>query len=356
MFFYFKFNFFLKRGSRMVKKQLALAVIIGALTTHVSYAAQHDDTVPTTDLVGNAIHQEAITRTLSPINSHISNIQMLQSLVNAPQTAALNRATGLSAGDTVSGISLWGSTIYTDFEDDDSNSKYDGDGLSVSIGADKSFMDGKLISGLSLAYDDSETDSDFNSGGTDTDSFTISPYVSYMINDTYGLDFSAGWGEGDTDLHRNDILGDKNTGSQDSDHYFYSAGVSGNHWLKNFSLGWRVGYYHSWTRYDSYTETNKATGTTTKYNDSSNTIGQIAASGQVGYYLTSWMPYFKLVYENEVSHSDPVAGDDDDGFVWELGANFFGTGSLSGGVSVSTISGRGSYDNTTAMGRLSYSF
>ena len=343
----------------MIGKHLTVILAMGSLAIPVVHAAdqQQDlENTPTIDVIGTTIQQEAMTRTLAPISTRIEAIQLQQSLANAPQAEALGLITGLDAGDTGSGINLWGSTIYTDFEDDDSSLGYDGDGTSFSIGVDKNFFAGKLISGLSLAYDNSETTSDFNSGGTDTDSFTISPYVSYMINNTYGIDFAAGWGEGDTDLHRNDFLGNKNSGAQDSDHYFYSAGISGNHWLQNFSLGWRVGYYHSWTQYDSYTETNKATGATTDYDDSSNRIGQLAVSGQVGYYLSTWMPYFKCIYENEVSHTDTLAGDDDDGFVWELGANFFGSGSLSGGVSIATKTGRGSYDSTTAMGRLSYSF
>ncbi len=346
----------------MVRKQISLVAIILILSTAFAYAAPGDwvfdnwseDGLSMTTMFDTGMHQETITRTLQPINSHINFIQFRQSLVNAPETAVIAYETGLSAGDAASGLSLWSSSIYTDFEDDKTGSKYDGDGVSVSVGMDKAFMDGMFVSGLSLAYDDSETSSAFNNGGTDTDSFTISPYLSYMLNNTYGLDFSFGWGQGDTDMHRDDLLGVKTSGSQDSDHSFYSVGISGNHWLQNISLGWRLGYYYSKTNYDSYTETD-TDGLTTNIDDSSNKIGQIAASVQAGYYLKTWMPYVKVTYENETTRS-PSSAADDDGFVWELGANLFGSGPFSGGASISTKSGRGSYESISAIARLSYAF
>lgn len=341
----------------MVGRQIFLVVTMLMLTAGFANAFPHhlqdNDQLPTS-VMDIGLHQEATIRTLQPIISHINVIQLRQSLVNAPETAAIAYETGLSAGDSATGLSLWASTIYTDFKDDKTGSEYEGDGTSVSFGTDKAFMDGKLVSGLSLAYDVSETSSEFNKGGTDTDSFTISPYLSYMLNNTYGLDFSFGWGKGDTDIHRYDWLDVKNSGSQDSDHSFYSIGVSGNHWLQNLSLGWRVGYYYSKTNYDSYTETDEF-GFTIDIDDSSNKIGQVSASLQAGYYLKTWMPYVKVIYENETNRS-PSSDSDDDGFVWELGANLFGVGSFSGGASISTKSGRGSYDSISAMARLSYAF
>lgn len=337
----------------MGRKQISLVIVALMLSAGFAYAEFHEEE-PLTSVIGTGLHQEAVTRTLQPITSHINVIQLRQSLVNAPETAAIAYETGLSAGDTASGLSLWVSNVYTDFEDDKAGSEYDGDGISVSVGMDKVFMDGKLVSGLSLAYDYSETSSDFNNGGTDTDSFTISPYFSYMINNTYGVDFALGWGQGDTDIHRDDWVPVKYKGSQDSDHSFYSVGVSGNHWVQNVSLGWRLGYYYSKTNYDAYTETDGA-GTTTDIDSSSNKIGQVSASVQAGYYLKTWMPYVKVIYENETTRS-PSSDADDDGFVWELGANIFGSGNFSGGASLSTKSGRGSYESISAMARLSYAF
>lgn len=338
----------------VVGKRILLLIVMFTLVASLAYAQHEEES--TTSLIGTGLLQEQVVRTLQPITTHINIIQLRQSLANAPQETAALLKTGLSAGDEGAGLNAWGSVVYTDFEDDTVGAEYKGDGQSVSVGIDKALLAGKLVTGLSLAYDVSETKSSFNNGGTDTDSYTISPYASYMLNDTFGLDFAFGWGGGDTDMHRNDFLGDKNSGSQDSDHSFYSVGFSGNHWLQNLSLGWRVGYYKSRTSYDSYTETNQVTGFTSVIPSSSNKIGQASASCQIGYYLQTWMPYVKTTFEKEVSRSSSSASNDDEGLVWEAGVNFFGAGSLSGGAALSTNSGRGNYDNTTFVANLSYRF
>jgi len=337
----------------MFKKQFFLVILLIFVSASFACAEEWEEDLDPVALSGTSSHLEATTRVLQPIYSRISDIQLSQSLVNAPHSAAILRETGISAGDEASGLNLWLNGVYIDFEDDTTGAAYDGNGTSFSVGADKSFGDGKLVAGLSMSYDMSETSNKTDAGRTDTDSFTFSPYLSYMFNNTYGVDFSFGWGQGDTDVQRYDWLLQKNSGSQDSDHSFYSIGVSGNHWLRNVSLSWRLGYYYSKTDSDAYTETNIATGVSSVVPESTNKVGQVAASLQVGYYLGTWMPYAKVVYENETTRTQSTATNDDDGFVWEAGASLFGSGPFSGGVSFSMKSGRGSYDSMNAMARLS---
>lgn len=321
----------------------------------VVYAFGEEHSTSLVDSAVTSSHQERVDRTLQPINYRISDVLFRQSMVNAPQLASIFGETGLAAGDESLGLNGWGNIIYSDFEDDSTGAAYDGDGTSFGVGVDKSFLDNKLIGGLSLSYDMSETNDDFG-GDTDTDSFTISPYLTYMLNNTYSVDFSFGWGEGDTDIQRYDVLSQKNSGSQDSDHSFYSLGVSGSHWLDMMNLSWRVGYYSSRTNYDEYTEKNVATGLVTTTPESTNKIAQASVSFQVGYYLETWMPYAKVAYEKDTSRTKSTANNDDDGFVWEAGANIFTSGPFSGGASISARTGRGDYDNISGMARVSYAF
>ena len=81
---------------------------------------------------------------------------------------------GLAAGDQASGLSFWANTGYDDWQIDDRKSESDGYLSTVIVGADYRPLD-SVVLGLSLIYEHSGIDTDYNNGDLDQDGITIAP-------------------------------------------------------------------------------------------------------------------------------------------------------------------------------------
>ena len=120
-----------------------------------------------------------------------------------PRNYPSSSSIGLSGGEheDVRRINIWASGTYSNYEDTLSSTDMDGETWNATAGVDYLFLDW-LIAGLSLGFEDSDTDTNFNRGNVDTDGVTVSPYVLFLLNQYISVDGAVGYSDIDIDQDR----------------------------------------------------------------------------------------------------------------------------------------------------------
>lgn len=263
---------------------------------------------------------------------------------------------GLSAGGVDGKLSLWANGSYSDVENDHAPTAYDGDVVTGFVGADFRVSD-EWILGLSLGYDSSDIDTTANSGNSETDGYTVAPYVAYVITPNHSIDAMAGYAWSSTDQTRL-AAGATVTGDSDSERMFGSVNYNISYWKGLWNLGGKVGYVWSRTERDAFTESN---GTANA--ESVNALGQLRVGAKVAYWLDGYMPFASVTYEEDLVFSRLAVGagqvqpdNDPNGINIQAGLNIFGDGAWSGGLLGSTTALRSQVDNITVSGNIRYAF
>jgi outer membrane autotransporter protein len=281
------------------------------------------------------------------------------------QQAALDgRQSGLSAGDLLGGFGAWvnyrGSWYEGDFTFAGSTLAYDADTDRGTIGLDRLLAD-RFLLGLSLSYEDTDTDTFYNGGGQESDGFTIAPYAAWLINDNFTADIAAGYTPLDNEQERiSPTDGTTTSSSFDSDRWFVAANLNAIGMFNNWVLGGRVGVLHTSESQDAYTETGSATsagaGTLRTVAERDLELTQLVLGGDVAYSFGSLEPYALLIYRNDVSRdNDETAGglpgafttvqaDDDDEVEAGFGFRVFSSFGVTTNFEWSIIEGRDSFD------------
>ena len=252
--------------------------------------------------------------------------------------------TGIAGGETFNNLGLWGSYAYSDFDNDFSRTKYDGDRNMFFVGADFTPRD-NMVLGLAIGYEDTSIDTDFNLGQLDADGWTIAPYFGMILNDTWSLDINAGWSDIDTDQDRSSgtITSDYNT-----DRWFVSANVSGYTQVNNWSLSGRTGLMNAESEDDSFTESNG-----TVVNSRATLLTQFSLGGEAAYPMGDFEPYVTATYNYDLHATETVltAGvqpsNDDDDVLLGLGFRYFKDDNLSMSAQYDTRQGRSDFDEDT---------
>lgn len=181
--------------------------------------------VPEASIIEESVEQitsDAMVIVTSTIARNVTN--RVQNAFKASFTplnvSQLNGFTGVSAGESGSPWGVWVSPSAGSFGSN-LGTAYDGQTYSVAFGADKLISDRAVI-GLSGVLED--TDSDYigsNTGGIDSDGFSILAYAGYAITDSTILDAFAGLGRANHDIRRNGQSGD-----YDSDRWMFGLNLS----------------------------------------------------------------------------------------------------------------------------------
>jgi len=77
---------------------------------------------------------------------------------------------------------------HTDFSDDFTATAFDADPDTVLAGADFSPWE-NTVAGVAFGYDSTDTDTAFNGGSADLDSFSVVPYFAMSISEQVGVDY-----------------------------------------------------------------------------------------------------------------------------------------------------------------------
>lgn len=261
---------------------------------------------------------------------------------------------GLAAGGTPARWNVWGNIDQTDSDFSYTTltlnkQRGENDILTSVIGLDYS-LSPTMVVGVSAAFDNGDGWGRNNANAknkTDTDGYTIAPYIGLQLGKNWALDASAGFGEADFSA----------TGGvkADIDRWFAAANLSYSRWVGNWQYNGKIGYLHG----NEDTGNAKANGATLAGTSSDNTLGRLRVSAQASYWMNGFMPYAGLGYTSNV-HRDSDVGSDPlgrDTFVVTLGINFFSLpNKITGGISYEEELDRSHSDNRVLSANINFRF
>lgn len=277
---------------------------------------------------------------------------------------------GLAAGNHLAGWGFWATASYLNYEGDNNLEAntvtplakviYDADTKSVLFGADRLFYD-RLVLGVAAGYEDTDVFTFFNGGNTESDGYTVAPYMAYLINDTFSVDAAFGYSSLENDTDRLEIgTGSTLAADFDSDRMFFSTNINAATTYNDWYLSGRVGYLYSHESQDGYTETGSTGGAGNRtVGERDVHISQIIVGGEAAYNFGKQEAYFGAAYVNDLSrgigrNAGGLPGgvapdfDDDDEIQLNAGVRMYWT-RLTAIVDLTHTVTRNNFDNTGVM-------
>ncbi len=295
------------------------------------------------------------------LDAHLLTLMLLQNIAtgNHPTDYSGGFETGIAAGEQSAvlgdNMSVWSSINYSEAESDFAATAFKSETTGGSVGID--YMLSKFVTlGAYVSYSDTDTNSTFNGGSSDTQTFSFGPYATFVVDDMFNVDASIGYSTSDIDNTRT-VGAVVATGSQNGDTVFMSIGLNGMKWYDNIGVSGRLGWSYSDTDNDAYTDS-----LATAFAATDSQLGQIQLGGQVSYYTENFMPYIGATYVYDVISDDvttvapPQPDNDDDEVRLEGGLSIFGTGAFSGGLSANYTVLREDYEAWGVGGNVSLRF
>lgn len=238
--------------------------------------------------------------------------------------------TSIASGEETKGVSFWVNTARNKIEDEFAPTAYDGYTNSFAVGGDYAVTP-RAIVGLSLSYADTDIDTPFNQGDSQTKGFTLLPYANFNINKWLSADVSVGYAWNDTDIRR--VQGGETIiGSQDSEGWLAVGNLNAQKWFNLMFLSARAGLLYNEDKRSTFTESD---GTVNVGRTNDLTQANIGAS--IGYWMEPFMPSLSVTYTYDLDREDQVieGGDlqpanDKDGLTIGLAMSFYGSGSTRG--------------------------
>ena len=345
------------RYSMVLGLALSAALIAGSAmaTEEVDTNADKDSSVNAPSNVNNAVNLRVQSRKARRGRNPRTGVA-----INLQSMLAPSSYSGLSGGehDDVRRISIWANGTYSNYEDTLSSTSLDGETWNATAGVDYLFLDW-LIVGLSLGYEDSDSDTNYNRGHVDTDGVTVSPYVLFLLNQYISVDGAVGYSDLDIDQDRT-LPGTATvvTSSLDAERIFGSAGINASFWRGNWNFSGRLGYFYTAQDNDAFVESD---GTVNAELDTP--LGQGQLSGRVAYYAGIAMPFVSVDFNYDTTHDITAVGagqaapsGDRSEFVLATGVDFFVNDMISAGARADTVQGRANFDSYSASGSVSFRF
>lgn len=317
-------------------------------------------------VAGGVFSTEGTRNTVSTLTNDLRSGQSDES------TAFLGESNmqGLAAGNHLAGWGFWATASYLNYDGDNNLEAntvtplakviYDADTASVLFGADRLFYD-RLVLGVAGGYEDTDVFTFFNGGNTESDGFTVAPYMAYLINDTFSVDAAFGYSSLENDTDRLEIgTGSTLTADFDSDRLFFSTNINANTTYNDWYLSGRVGYLYSHESQDGYTETGSTGGGGNRtVGERDVHISQIIVGGEAAYNFGKQEAYFGAAYVNDLSrgigrNAGGLPGgvapdfDDDDEIQLNAGVRMYWT-RLTAIVDLTHTVTRNNFDNTGVM-------
>lgn len=223
----------------------------------------------------------------------------------APQTFILG-GDGKAAGDPVNKTAIWMNIGNSWVENDQTGVDYSGTIFTGLVGVDHQLTDSTLV-GVAFGYERPDITTGFNSGTFRGNNFAVSPYASYIINDTFSVAGTVGYAAVDYDSSRgNGAVTADITGHR----LFADLSATARFRLEGWSLQSGLGYMHLLETQNAYTETGPGAAS---YDKSKIRLGQVRLSNKAGYPIeTEWgsiMPFGSARLEYDVSHSPAGVAD-----------------------------------------------
>lgn len=331
----------------MIKKLIFMGVIFVTLTTFVGVSMgieqiQSSNDVASTERTNIAVQTVTAANAVHLINLRFNPVFNLTTFPGSGGKISAVLPEGfvsLSAGEQSAGVSLWASTSYNKIEDDFALTAYDGTSITTAVGGDFQ-LSPNVILGLSLNYANTDIDTDFNQGNSQTDGFTLMPYANLKFNDWLSMDMSVGYAWNTTDIRRIQTS-TAVTGEQDSEGWVMAGNLNAQKWFDKVFVSAKTGLLYNQDKRSTFTENN---GTVNL--GRTNELVQASIGGSVGYWMAPCMPSLSVTYTYDIDREDqviagggPQPANDNDGLTVGLGLSFYGSGTTQGlSVTVSATS------------------
>ncbi len=262
-------------------------------------------------------------------------------------------STGMAAGDPANGVGVWVSYGYSDFENDFSSTQFDGRTHTALLGID--FMPtSNTVVGIAFGIENTETDTDFNSGDQKTNGFTVAPYAGVSINEHVSVDVSLGYSKLDNEqqsVFPITGLGDIPAESDyDSERWFVNGNINGFYSLNNWLFTGQFGLLWAKNRQEQYQDILVGAGPR-------NVLGRVTRLEQfyltteAAYTIDQFEPYARVSYVRDFSRTrlqlDPSLeqpSDDKDEFLVGGGLRVFANQSISGNFEYNKRLGRDDFE------------
>ena len=339
-------------------------------------------------IVGGEIARSAANAVVGAVSGRLSAAMSMNSDTAAHMSYSSNgNGIGMAANHLIGGLSLWTNVTSSNFENDqtfssvraDSNS-FDGDSQAVTFGLDKRF--GNIVVGFAYTSFDSDIDVDVNAGNIKTEGETMGLYVG-LNTGPLQLSVGAGQGEYEIDTTRRDLGSDQTISASDitADVTYYHVGLSGELNRGKLSFRPRVAYRNFDLDLPAFTDivpddsNTIATDTLGTANESvagktySSDMSEAGLSVSINT-GSKLIPFFDVAYVNEETTSaafnnelsaDAANADLDasapDGYLSYGGGVILNLqGKVSGYFSITEITNREDYTETTLSGSLKLKF
>ena len=262
-----------------------------------------------------------------------------------------NRVSGLAAGDQPAKFGLWVNTGYADWDIDDHKTKSDGNLTTFIIGADYRVAE-PVVFGISLAYENSATDTDYNKGWLDQDGITIAPYLGIIFNNYLAFSATVGYAWLDIDQKREKGSGHKVRSSLDSNRIFGSMRLNGFYNINRLTLTGTLGCLYAQERQESFTEKDG------NHISSNNVdLGQASLGVEVSYNFDAIEPYLATTLLYDFQYEDVKnANYDDTSVEINPGVRFYMDNGFCADIQGGAVLGRNNYDEFSIIANLRYEF
>ncbi len=338
-------------------------------TTYTSYCAGTEGQASTIT-TSTAVLATAATNSAKLVSNRVANAVAGNGSFNVAANG-FSASTGQSAGDYSNKLGTWVAGQWSDLEDENTATAFDGQVFNVMGGVDYRIQP-KVVVGLSIGYEDVDLDTAYNGFGGSTgtlegEGYTIAPYIGAEIAPNVTASFTAGYSDIEYDTLRYDpFTGNANTGNTDADRYFVDASVSGSHLIDTaWHLRGKVGVFYASEDKDAFTETEANTGNTVAVAAYDADYGQATIDAKLGYvfdmvepYVLAGIGYDYAKDESPVGVGQSKSSLDDEDFEAKFGAGLdFNLGhGITAGLEAYTVEFRDDYDQYTVTGGLRMDF
>ena len=287
-----------------------------------------------------------ITNTVATLGERIDDVlRGFYSAFNLSSSGALYSIdSGLNAGDKTFKVGAWASYSYTDFENEFTLTAFEGERHGALVGVDIVPWENSVW-GVAVGYEINDIETGFNRGSQDTDGYSIVSYFGALLNDTWSVDFSAGYTWLETDQFRTDPLtNNRVSSSPDADRWFGAFNLNGLWIIDNWILGANAGALYARNTEDSFIESDG-----TPISSRITRLSQVNAGGNVAYSFGNFEPFVRGSYEYDLNATDigvigPVQPSfDDDNFLVGAGVRYFNNRGWSGIIEYNTRLDREDY-------------
>lgn len=346
-------------------------------SSYGSYGAcDGTDTQASTVTTSTAVLATAASASAKLVSSRVSDAIGGAGGVNVAANG-FSASTGASAGGHTGQVGAWVSGSWSNLEDDNTDTAFEGDVFNVMGGVDYRITP-KAVVGIAVGYEDLDIDTEYNgfggnNGQLEGDGYTIAPYIGGEIAPDVTANLTVGYSDIEYDTVRFDPLtGNRITGSTDADRYFVNASVAGDHMIdSNWRLRGKTAIFYANEDKDAFTETEAANAalstaqTQISQADSDTDFGQISVDAKLGYVFDMVEPYALVGLDFDYAKDEaPVAAgetrgsldDEDFGARFGAGVDFNLGHNVKAGIEGYTVEFRDDYNEYTVTGGLRVEF